>query len=69
MTMLRGPLHNRGADGLCEGCGEPFPCPDGLAIYEAVKRELNVDRRVEPQDESELLEAVGISKAAAALPL
>jgi len=49
--MLRGPLHNRGADGLCEACGEPFPCPDGLAIYEAVKRELNVAHRVEPHDE------------------
>ena len=29
-----------GADGLCDACGEPFPCPTGLAIYEAVKREL-----------------------------
>lgn len=34
--MLRGPLHNRGADGLCEECREPFPCPTGLAIFEAV---------------------------------
>jgi hypothetical protein len=39
--MLRSPLHNRGADGLCEACGEPFPCPTGLAIYEAVKRQLD----------------------------
>jgi hypothetical protein len=38
--MLRGPLHNRGADGLCEACGEPFPCQTAIAIYEAVKREL-----------------------------
>ena len=38
--MFRGPLHNRGSDGRCEACGEPFPCPTGLAIYEAVKREL-----------------------------
>jgi hypothetical protein len=39
-AMLRGPLHNRGADGLCEACGEPFPCQTAIAIYEAVKREL-----------------------------
>ncbi len=38
--MLRGPLHNRGAGGRCTECGEPFPCPTGIAIYEAVKREL-----------------------------
>jgi hypothetical protein len=56
--MLRGPLHNVGVDGLCEACGEPFPCPTGLAIYDAVKRELecNVARRVPPEDEDELLE-------------
>ncbi len=34
--MLRGPLHNKGADGRCEECGEPFPCPDGIAIYDSV---------------------------------
>ncbi len=38
--MLRGELHNRGSAGRCEACGEIFPCPTGLAIYEAVKREL-----------------------------
>ena len=59
--MLRGPLHNRGTDGQCEACGEPFPCPDGLAIYAAVKRELeatlNVSHRVEPDDEPEPVRA------------
>ena len=44
--MLRGPLHNRAADGLCKACGEPFPCPDGFAIYEAVKRELEHPTRL-----------------------
>jgi len=38
--MLRGELHNRGSAGRCEACGEIFPCPTGLAIHEAVKREL-----------------------------
>jgi len=38
--MLRGPLPHRDADGLCEICGEPFPCPTGVAIFEALKREL-----------------------------
>jgi hypothetical protein len=38
--MLRGPLHDRGPDGRCIECCEPFPCPTGLAIFEAVKREL-----------------------------
>jgi hypothetical protein len=38
--MMHGPLHNRGADGRCEACREPFPCPTGIAIFEAVKREL-----------------------------
>jgi hypothetical protein len=38
--MLRGELHNRGSAGRCGACGEIFPCPTGLAIYEAVKREL-----------------------------
>jgi hypothetical protein len=47
--MLRGPLHNRGADGLCEACGEPFPCPDGIAIFEAVKRELEHPSPLPPQ--------------------
>jgi hypothetical protein len=38
--MLRGELHNRGSAGRCEACGEIFPCTTGVAIYEAVKREL-----------------------------
>jgi hypothetical protein len=56
--MLSGPLHDRDPDGRCRECGEPFPCPTGLAIYEAVKCELesNVSGRVEPADEPELLE-------------
>jgi hypothetical protein len=32
--MLRGELHNRGSAGRCGACGEPFPCPTGLAIFE-----------------------------------
>src|SRR6266545_4094838 len=35
-TMIRGPLHNRGADSSCTECGEPFPCPTGIAIFESV---------------------------------
>ena len=35
--MLRDPLHNAGADGLCTECGELFPCPSSVAIFEAVK--------------------------------
>ena len=42
--MLRGLLHNTGADGLCEECGEPFPCPLGMAIFEAVKAEVLPDQ-------------------------
>jgi hypothetical protein len=38
--MLRDPLHNRGSAGRCEASGEIFPCPTGLAINAAVKREL-----------------------------
>ena len=38
--MLRGPLHDRGPDGNCTACGEPFPCPTGMAIYTAVRREV-----------------------------
>jgi hypothetical protein len=38
--MLRRELHNRGSAGRCAVCGEIFPCPTSLAIYEAVKREL-----------------------------
>lgn len=38
--MLYRPLHSRGADGRCIECGERFPCPTGVAIYEAVKHEL-----------------------------
>jgi len=38
--MIRGELHDCGADGRCTECGEPFPCPTGLAIFEAVKREV-----------------------------
>jgi hypothetical protein len=40
--MLRGELHNCGSAGRCEACGEIFPCPTGLAIYEAVKCELEL---------------------------
>jgi hypothetical protein len=40
--MLRGPLHNRGADGLCQACGEPFPCPEGIVIFESVVHGTNV---------------------------
>ena len=40
LHQLRGPLHNAGADGRCEQCGEPFPCPTGLAVYDSVKRAL-----------------------------
>src|SRR5438132_1647268 len=48
--MLRGELHNRGSAGRCEACGEMFPCPTGLAIYEAVKRELeHPTRQPEPE--------------------
>jgi hypothetical protein len=36
--LLRGPLHDHGPNGLCRECHEPFPCPTGLAIYEAVVR-------------------------------
>jgi hypothetical protein len=42
--MLRGPLHN--ADGLCEECGEPFPCPTGMAIFEAIKREVEAPGKI-----------------------
>jgi len=28
-------LQNRNADGLCEACGKPFPCPTGIAIHKA----------------------------------
>jgi hypothetical protein len=43
--MLRDPLHNAGADGLCEECGEPFPCPPGLAYIVGV-----VDADVVPEE-------------------
>ena len=42
--MFRGPLHDRGADGRCIECGQSFPCPTGIAIFEAVKRELEHDQ-------------------------
>jgi hypothetical protein len=42
--MLRGELHNRGADGRCEACGEPFPCPTGIAVYDAVVTERKLKR-------------------------
>jgi hypothetical protein len=45
--MLRGPLHNRGADGLCEACRERFPCPDGVAIFESVVQPIAVEERDE----------------------
>ena len=38
-SLLRGPLHDRRPDGRCAGCGEPFPCAPGIAIFESVKRE------------------------------
>ena len=44
--MLRGPLHNKGADRLCEECGEPFPCPTSIA-YEAVKREAEAPDQIQ----------------------
>jgi hypothetical protein len=47
--MLRGELHNRGSAGRCEACGEIFPCPTGLAIYEAVKREIENPTPPRPQ--------------------
>jgi chromosome segregation and condensation protein ScpB len=43
--MLRGPLHNKGANGRCEECGESFPCPTNIA-YEAVKRETEASDQV-----------------------
>jgi hypothetical protein len=39
--VARGLLHNRGADGLCQACGEPFPCPDASAMLESVNSELD----------------------------
>ena len=50
--MIRGPLHNRGTDALCGACGEPFPCPTGIAIYEAVKRELEHPTSTETRRQS-----------------
>lgn len=32
--MLRGRLHDRGADGRCTECGEEFPCPASIAARE-----------------------------------
>jgi len=29
--MMRDKLHNRGGDGMCEACGEPFPCAASIA--------------------------------------
>ena len=49
--MFRGPLHDRGNNGRCTECGEPFPCPTGLAIYDAVvgkERADNPDDRLRP---------------------
>jgi hypothetical protein len=34
--MLRGPLHNRDADGKCQECDEVFLCSAGVAIYNSV---------------------------------
>jgi hypothetical protein len=42
--MLRGELRNRGADARCEASGEPFPCPIGTAIYDAVVTERKLRR-------------------------
>jgi hypothetical protein len=50
--MLSDPLHNAGADGRCEACGEPFPCPTGIAIYETVKRALTTYEAVKRALES-----------------
>ncbi len=36
---FHGALHQSHGHGTCQECGQPFPCPTGLAIYEAVKRE------------------------------
>jgi hypothetical protein len=36
--MFSGPLHNAGPDGLCEECGERFPCTAADAIYDQVVR-------------------------------
>ncbi len=47
--MLRGPLHDRGADGRCTECGEPFPCPAGVAIFESVVGE-NTTEAPRPAD-------------------
>jgi len=40
--MLRRSLHICSATGNCTECAEPFPCPAGLARFEAVKRELEL---------------------------
>lgn len=32
--MLRGRLHDRGADGRCTECGEPFPCSLSIDMRE-----------------------------------
>jgi hypothetical protein len=68
---LRGPLHDRGANGRCEACGEPFPCPTGLAIYDMVKRELEhpspppaaapAQRHLEPAEPFESVANLGVS--------
>jgi hypothetical protein len=34
--VIRGPLHHAGADGHCETCGEAWPCPERLAIFDQV---------------------------------
>jgi hypothetical protein len=34
--MLRGPLHHKGANGRCEECLEPFPCPTGITRLRCV---------------------------------
>jgi hypothetical protein len=44
--MLRGPLHNRSADGRYTECGESFPCSDAEAIYDqVVRRQLDPNPR------------------------
>jgi hypothetical protein len=37
--MLRGPIAPA-LTGQCVECGKPFPYPTGVAIFEAVKREM-----------------------------
>jgi hypothetical protein len=42
--MLTGPLHDRGDNGRCTECGEPFLCSTGIAIYESVVPQPDTDQ-------------------------